>query len=93
MLNFERLCGPSWARTSDPLIISVLFSICYSVRKSQDIRVIFNINKDLGVYTIKINCSFIVKFYIDSHGFAGKLAKKLAPSLKIQGVIILELFQ
>ena len=22
VLNFERLCGPSWARTSDPLIMS-----------------------------------------------------------------------
>ncbi len=29
--------GPSWARTSDPLIMSLLYSICYLIRKSRDI--------------------------------------------------------
>jgi hypothetical protein len=29
--------------------------------------------------TIKINSSFIVKFYTELHGFTGILSKKLAP--------------
>ena len=58
-------CGPSWARTSDPLIMSILFSNYYPILKSQDIRGISNINSNLWFYTIIINYSFYVKFYID----------------------------
>ena len=72
-------CGPSWARTSDPLIMSFLYSIYYTLRKSRVICVIFNINRVLCIYTNIINCSFYVKYSTALHGFAEILAKKLAP--------------
>lgn len=42
--------GPSWARTSDPLIMSFLYWIYYLVRKSRIIWVMFNINRGLCFY-------------------------------------------
>jgi|GEM_PF-3945587 len=78
------LSGPRWARTIDPLIMSPLFSIYHPLRISQAICVIFNINKDLCVYTNKINCSFYVKYSTGLHGFAKILAKKLAPSFSLE---------
>jgi len=73
------MSGPRWARTIDPLIMSLLFSIYYPVRKSQGIWVIFNINRCLCIYTYIINCSFYVRYSTGLHGFVEILAKKLAP--------------
>jgi hypothetical protein len=53
------------------------FDILFISKKS-DYLSYLNINSNLWVYTIIINCSFIVKFYIALHGFAGMLANKLA---------------
>ena len=86
--SWKGIRGPRWARTIDPLIMSFLYSIYYRLRKSQVICVIININRDLSVYTRKINCSFYVKYYTVLHGFVRILAKKLATSIQ-QGNFVL----
>ena len=63
----------------DPLIMSLLYSTYYPLRKSRIICVKFNINRGLCVYNRKINCSLYVKYYTGLHGFAEILAKILAP--------------
>ena len=72
------LSWPRWARTIDPLIMSLLFSIYYLLRRSWDFWVIVNSHRTLCIYTSIINCLLYVKYYTGLHGFVGILARKLA---------------
>ena len=71
-----------------PLIMSLLYSIYYLLRKNRDICVIFNIYSALCFYVSKINCSFYVKNYTGLHWFVEILAKKLATSIQQLCILI-----
>ena len=84
--SWKGIRGPIRSRTSDSLIMSFLYSVCYLVRKNWDIWGIFKINRGLDVCASIINCSFYVKYSTGLHGFVDILAWKLAPNFKSHNI-------